>query len=129
MSEPVWLTPEIVISLHAGLIDTYGGLYGLRDRALLESAVARPQQLHAYGSPGLEDMAAAGAFAILRNHPFVDGNKRAALAFADIFLQINGLDLASDEAEAVVFIRDVAASELGEAELAAWIKANVEPVG
>lgn len=128
MSEPVWVTVEIVTSLQAGLVDTFGGLHGVRDVALLESAVARAQQLYAYGSPSIPEMAAGGAFAILRNHPFIDGNKRAALAFADIFLQLNGFDLTSSEAEAVIFIRDVAASELGEPELAAWIGANVEPL-
>ena len=128
MTEPVWLDQRSVLALHADLLREYGGLEGLRDEVLLESALARPQNQAAYGDPSLAGMAAAYAFGIARNHPFVDGNKRTALAAADVFLQLNGHEIVVDEVEAVTVIRDLAAGEIGEEELAAWITANIEEV-
>ncbi len=128
MTEPVWLDQRSVLALHADLLREYGGLGGVRDEGLLESALARPQNQAAYGDPSLAEMAAAYAFGIARNHPFVDGNKRTALAAADVFLQLNGHEIVVEEVEAVTMIRDLAAGEIGEEELAAWITANIEEV-
>lgn len=125
MSQPLWLDQRTVLALHAELIREYGGLAGVRDEGLLESAMARPQNLVAYGTPTLAEMAAAYAFGIARNHPFVDGNKRVALAAADVFLQLNGHEIIAEEVEAVAIIRDLAAGEIDEEDLAAWITANV----
>ncbi len=126
MTEPLWLDQRSVLALHADLLREYGGLEGVRDEGLLESALARPQNQAAYGDPSLAELAAAYAFGIARNHPFVDGNKRTALAAADVFLQLNGHEIVVDEVEAATMIRDLAAGEIGEEELAAWITANIE---
>ena len=128
MTEPIWLDQRSVLALHAELLREYGGLGGVRDEGLLESALARPQNQAAYGDPTLAEMAAAYAFGVARNHPFIDGNKRTALAAADVFLQLNGYEIVVEEVEAVAVIRDLAAGEIGEAELAAWIAANLEEV-
>lgn len=128
MTEPIWLDQRSVLALHAELLREYGGLGGVRDEGLLESALARPQNQAAYGDPTLAEMAAAYAFGIARNHPFIDGNKRTALAAADVFLQLNGYEIVVEEVEAVAVIRDLAAGEIGEEELAAWITANLEEV-
>ncbi len=128
MTEPLWLDRRSILALQAELIREYGGLGGVRDEGLLDSAMARAQNLLAYGDPSLAEMAAAYCFGIARNHPFLDGNKRTALAAADVFLQLNGHEIVVEEVEAVAVIRDLAAGEIGEEELAAWIKANVEEV-
>ncbi|MFQ5953727.1 MAG: type II toxin-antitoxin system death-on-curing family toxin [Kiloniellales bacterium] len=126
MREPVWLTETLVMALHEELIARFGGHGGVRDRGLLQSALARPRNLLAYGEPILERLAASYAFGLARNHPFVDGNKRVALAAIDVFLQLNGRELVAPEAEAVVVMRELAAGKIDEAALAAWIEANVE---
>ena len=128
MTEPLWLDKRIALALHEELLREHGGLAGVRDEGLLESALARPQNLAAYGDPTLAEMAAAYAFGIARNHPFVDGNKRTALMTAYTFLRTNGLRLIAPEVEAVAVIRDLAAGELGEDELARWIEENMDRV-
>lgn len=129
MTDPVWVKIEVVHAIHNALLAEHGGAAGVRDEALLASALARPQNLLAYEDPSLFDLAASYIFGIVRNHPFVDGNKRTGLMVGYTFLHRNGYELNAPEPEAVVMIRDVAAGELGEPELAAWIGANVEPVG
>lgn len=128
MSEPLWLAIDAVRAIHQELIAEYGGSPGIRDVSLLESALARPRQLLAYGDPGLFELAAAYAFGIVRNHPFVDGNKRTGMMAAYVFLRINGYRLEASEAEAVVVFQDLAAGEIDEAVLAKWIEANAAPV-
>ncbi len=128
MTEPIWLDKRIALALHESLIREFGGSGGVRDVGLLERALARPQNQAAYGDPSLTDMAAAYAFGIARNHAFVDGNKRTALMAAYAFLRMNGMRLTAPEVEAVAVIRDLAAGEIEEPELAAWIGANVESV-
>lgn len=98
----------------------------MRDENLLESALARPQQLLAYGSPDLFQMAAAYAFGIARNHPFVDGNKRTAFMAAYIFLVRNGMHPRMAEAETVLAMNDLASGVLAEGEFALWLKRNCE---
>lgn len=128
MNEPVWIELQLVVALHAESIAEFGGLNGIRDEGLLDSALARPRQLLAYGDPNLFELAATYAFGIARNHAFVDGNKRTALAAADVFLQLNGFEIVVDEVQAVVAFQDLAAGEIDEAMLAKWIEANAERV-
>lgn len=124
MKEPNWLSEAGVRSAHAALIAEHGGSDGIRDEGLLQSALARPRNLLAYGEPTIFALAAAYGFGIARNHPFIDGNKRAALIAIIMFLLRNGHRLMAPEAEAVVVIRDLAAGSLSEDELAAWIEAS-----
>jgi death-on-curing protein len=128
VNEPVWVERDLILALHEEVIAEHGGHAGVRDDGLLESALARPRQLLAYGDPGLFELAAAYAFGIVRNHPFIDGNKRAGLAAADVFLQLNGFEIVVDEVQAVVVFQDLAAGEIDEAVLAKWIEANAAPV-
>ena len=124
MSEPVWLTVELVVAFHDEQLREFGGPPGLRDAGMLESALGRPQNKWSYGETDLAALAAAYAFGIARNHPFVDGNKRAALLALVTFLGLNGIDLVADEAEAVVVIRELASGEIEEEGLARWIRDN-----
>lgn len=112
--------------IHAQFMDEHGGLYGPSREGALEAALARPRHLYHKQTkrPSLERMAAAYGFAIARGHCFPDGNKRLTLGVIDVFLQLNGRELTAEEAEAVVTIRAVAAGEMDEEELAAWISAN-----
>lgn len=121
MNEPIWLRIEAILAAHDDQLAEHGGGVGVRDQGLLESALARPLNLHAYGEPSLPRLAAAYAFGIARNHPFVDGNKRTALVAAELFLGLNGWDLTATDVECVEVFLSLAAGELGEEELAAWI--------
>ena len=121
MTDPVWLSRALVEAMHDDLITEHGGSHGIRDTGLLESALARAPNSQSYGAPTLAELAAAYAFGLCRNHPFIDGNKRIALAAADVFLQLNGRELVAPEAEAVVMTLDLASGKCGEAEYAAWI--------
>ena len=127
MTEPKWLTAELVEALHVECLGLFGGPSGLRDAGLLQSALDRPCNLYAYSDdPSLFEMAAAYCAGILRNHPFIDGNKRSALLAARAFLFLNGYLLEASEADEVVTIVGAAAGEIEEAALAAWIEANCE---
>ncbi len=122
-----WVAFESVLIFHDLQINEHGGAEGLRDEGGLRSALARPENLAAYGDPDLFDLAAAYARGIVQNHPFVDGNKRTAFVVSVAFLDLNGQELQAGEAEAaLVFIR-LAAGELGEAELAEWFRRNASP--
>ncbi|MCX6908321.1 MAG: type II toxin-antitoxin system death-on-curing family toxin [Verrucomicrobia bacterium] len=124
MKEPHWVLRETALALQERLLAEFGGLGGLRDEGLLESALARPQQLFAYGKPSLFDLAAAYAFGLVRNHPFLDGNKRIGFTTAVVFLELNGYRFAASEADATIKTLALAARELDEADYAAWLKAN-----
>jgi death on curing protein len=124
MSEIVWLTSELVQAIHARQLRMFGGPPGLRDEGALGSALGRPVNRAAYGEPDLAELAAAYAFGIAKNHPFIDGNKRAALLALVTFLGLNGIDFVADEAEAVVVIRGLAAGEIDEDGLTRWIRDN-----
>ena len=123
-----WLLKRTVISLHAEAIAEHGGGSGLRDEGLLESALARPQNLAAYGAPTAFELAASYAFGVARNHPFVDGNKRSALLAAYLFLRRNGWRLSAPEAEAVTVFLDLASGNLSEKDLATWLEGNSQPI-
>jgi death on curing protein len=122
VDEPVWLTADLVLAIHARQMRVFGGAIGLRDRSALESALGRPRNPWAYGSTDLAGLAAAYAFGIARNHPFVDGNKRVSLLALVTFLGLNGVDFIAEEAESAVIIRDLAAGQVEEAGLARWIR-------
>lgn len=125
MSEVVWLTTELVVAIHGEQLRMFGGPEGLRDRGMLEPALGRPMNKHAYEEADLADLAAAYAFGIARNHPFVDGNKRAALLSLIVFLGLNGVDFVVPEPEAVVAIQSLAAGTLSEEGLALWIRDRI----
>ena len=120
--EPCWLTREAVLAIHAQLLARFGGSAGIREDNMLESALAKPRQLHAYGQPNVYEMAAAYAFGIVKNHPFVDGNKRAGFVAAYTFLGINGFDFTAPEEEAVIFTRGLAAGEITLEEYTLWLQ-------
>ena len=120
--EPCWLTREAVLAIHAQLLARFGGSSGIRDDNMLESALAKPRQLHAYGQPNAYEMAAAYAFGIVKNHPFIDGNKRAGFVAAYTFLGVNGIDFTASEEEAVIFTRGLAAGDVTIEEYALWLR-------
>jgi death-on-curing protein len=124
----IWLERRDVEAFHAMQIAEFGGLAGLRDAGALESALARPRNLVAYGRPSVHELAAACAFGIARNHPFVDGNKRTAFVAAVVFLEINGMSFAASEEDVVVTFIALAAGKLTEARLAEWFAANSSSV-
>ena len=119
-----WLEAADLIAMHREVIAEFGGRPGLRDQALLESAAARPKNLAAYGPASAFDLAAAYAFGLARNHPFVDGNKRIALIASFTFLALNGWDVVAEETATVLVFVDLAAGEIGEKQLARWLEAN-----
>lgn len=125
MTEPVWLADDLPLALHERLVADFGGLAGVRDRGLLESAMARPRQLAAYGSPNAVELAAAYAVGIVRNHPFIDGNKRVGFMLAYIFLVRNGYRLTASEAAATRAVLDLASGALSEQAFAQWLADNV----
>jgi death on curing protein len=129
MTEPVWVRRDVLIAVHERLLAEHGGPAGLRDAGLLESALARPQQIRAYGdaAPDLAALAAAYAVAIVRNHPFVDGNKRVAFMTAYVFLACNGMTMTAPEAESTAAVMQLAAGELSEAQFAQWLRDTIRP--
>jgi len=127
MTEIVWLLYETIIAIHHRQIAEHGGTEGLRDEGLLSSALARPQNLFAYGdpSPDLAALAAAYAFGIARDHPFLDGNKRTALIAARTFLLLNGVNLKASQDEKVLIFLQLAEGLLTEEKLADWIRNRI----
>lgn len=124
MTAPGWVLRETVMALHEQLLAEFGGAPGLRDEALLASAMARPGQLHAYGTPTRFDLAASYAFGLVKNHPFVDGNKRIGFTTAVLFLELNGVRFEAPEVEAIVQTLALAAGDLDEAAYAAWMQTH-----
>lgn len=122
MSEPQWLAVDLVIDIHAEQLALFGGPAGIRDQGMLESALGRPQNKFAYGERDLTALAAAYAFGIARNHPFIDGNKRAALAAMIVFFNLNGIDLLIPQADMTAAILAVAAGEAEEDVLVQWLR-------
>jgi death on curing protein len=127
MTRPIWVDRATVLIGHAESLAAHGGAGGVRDMGLLESALARPQNLHAYGEGDVAALAAAYAFGIVRNHPFVDGNKRTGFLTAALFLELNGFRFVASEPDVIVRTLALAASEIDEAEFAAWLRENVQP--
>lgn len=121
----VWISLDVAMAAHLEQLSEHGGGEGVRDIGMLESAMARPQNVAAYGSPDAADLAAAYAYGIARNHPFADGNKRTAAVVSETFLVMNGCSLAASDAELVVAFLALAAGELSEEELADWFRSHI----
>jgi death-on-curing protein len=121
-----WIDPRVALALHGEQLRAWGGGDGVRDHGLLDSALARPQNLAAYGDPDLAALAASYAYGLAKNHPFVDGNKRAALVVCETFLIDNGSALEATDAELAVLFEELAAGELSEDALAAWLRERIE---
>jgi len=118
----IWVALDVAIAAHAEQIAEHGGGEGIREAGLLDSAMARPQNLALYGDPDVSELAASYAFGIARNHPFVDGNKRTAAVVSETFLLLNGHVLTATDAELVITFVALAAGELSEEELTAWFR-------
>ena len=124
MTEPIWVSVELVVDIHAEQLALFGGPAGIRDHGLLESALARAPNKYSYGEHELAALAATYAFGVARNHPFVDGNKRAAFASMIVFLGLNDIDFLVPEPEATAAILALAAGEVDEDGLTRWIRDN-----
>lgn len=125
----VWIDKKLLLLLHDESLAEHGGAAGLRDEGLLDSALARPMNLIAYGEPDLAELAASYGVGLAKNHAFVDGNKRAAFLAVGLFLRLNGHRLNATPAAATVAMMDVAAGTLNEADFADWIRRHCAPVG
>ena len=124
MKEPVWVDASDVYSFQLEMLAAFGGLAGLRDEGLLHSALSRPKNLFAYEKPTLFELAAEYALGIVKNHPFLDGNKRAGFMAAALFLEANGLRFSAPEEEVVLQTLALAAGEIDQKEYAVWMKAS-----
>lgn len=124
----VWLEKALVLAIHDRQIAEHGGSAGVRDEGLLESALARPQQSHAYGDPApdLADLAAALTYGLARNHPFLDGNKRTAAVCCETFIELNGATLAAEDLELFKQYLALADGKLAERDFAAWLRERIQ---
>jgi len=124
---PIWIDERDVLAVHDRLLALHGGIQGLRDRGLLESALARPRQHYAYvEGTSIVEMESLYTAGIVRNHPFLDGNKRAGFTAGVLFLEMNGFDFVADELEVIGTVLALAEGELDEAGYTAWLRANVK---
>ena len=121
----IWIDSAVIHAVHEEQLAEHGGGSGVRDENLLASALARPQQLAHYGEPDLADLAAAYAFGIARNHPFIDGNKRTAFVACELFLLLNGAELTAPDADCVLTMLALAAGQLDEAAFAGWVRTHL----
>ena len=128
MDAPRWIGLAVVLALHDEQLAEHGGAAGLRDAGLLDSALDRPKNLLAYGTPDLAALAAAYGFGLIRNHPFVDGNKRVAFVVTETFLALAGQEIAADGAECLSTWLSLAAGAMPEDELAAWLRLRLRPI-
>jgi len=125
--EPLWIEERDVLAIHDRLLALHGGATGVRDRGLLESALARPRQHHAYaGTSDFIEMAALYTAGIARNHPFVDGNKRTGFVIGILFLELHGFDFKASEADATQAVMALASGTLDEAAFTAWLRENAK---
>jgi death-on-curing protein len=123
--EPLWIEERDAVAIHDRLLALHGGGVGLRDRGLLQSALARPQQHYAYGdNPDVAQMAALYTAGIVGNHPFVDGNKRTGFVLGVLFLELHGFDFRASEEDATQAVMELAAGTLDEAGYTAWVREN-----
>ncbi|MDP9892276.1 death-on-curing protein [Variovorax boronicumulans] len=127
MSTWRWIDRRTLILLHDESLAEHGGASGLRDETMLQSALARPLNLVSYESPDAADLAAAYGVGLAKNHPFIDGNKRAAFLSVGLFLALNGQRLVATQAEATLVMLDVAASAMDESSFANWIRGHMAP--
>lgn len=126
MAEPKWILDEVVLAVHQGQIAEHGGMDGVRDKGLLESALAKPRNLYHYNDPkpSIAEIAAAYAYGIAHNHAFIDGNKRTALVVCRLFLALNGVELKASAANKYQTFMKLAIGELTEEELVRWITSH-----
>ena len=124
MSAWVWIERSVILAIHETQLAEHGGGNGIRDFNLLESALARPMNLAAYGEPDAPALAAAYGYGISRNHAFIDGNKRTGFVAAELFLRLNGYQLAAGDADCVLTMLSVAAGDITEDEFATWLRAH-----
>jgi death on curing protein len=130
VTEPVWIDERDALTLHGRLLALYGGAEGVRDDGLLKSALARPQQVYAYAdAPDVIDLAATYTVGIVRNHPFVDGNKRTGFVVGILFLELNGYRFTASEEAATQAVMEVAAGSLDEAGYTAFLRGKVRAEG
>lgn len=122
MSGWVWVERSVMLAVHDEQLAEHGGAVGLREEGLFDSALARPQNLSAYGSPDHADLAAAYGVGLAKNHAFVDGNKRTAFVAVELFLVLNGYELTASDADCVLTMLAVATGDLDEAAFATWIR-------
>ncbi len=125
MTEPRFLDADLAYAIHERQLAEHGGLGGIKDAGLLESAMGRPLNKFAYGESDLCALAAAYAFGIARNHPFNDGNKRTAWVMARLFLRLNGVAIAFDKTDAIRTVQTLAAGDLPEEALADWFRRHI----
>ncbi len=123
----VWLDKRLILAVHDEQLAEHGGLSGVRDNGLLESALARPEHLAAYGEPDIAELAASYGYGIARNHPFIDGNERTAFVAILLFLAFNDYSLHASDSDKVIVMLKVAVGEILEAEFAAWLRINSKP--
>ncbi|MGQ3052796.1 MAG: type II toxin-antitoxin system death-on-curing family toxin [Roseateles sp.] len=123
-----WLNADVLRAIHYEQLAEHGGAPGIRDEGLFDSAVTRPQNLVAYGQPDVFELAAAYAVGLAKNHPFIDGNRRTAYVAMELFLWLNGLELLASDADCVITMLGVAASDISEAQLADWLRQQTEPI-
>jgi len=128
VKEAQWVLREVVFAAHEQSLAQFGGAAGMRDEALLDSALGKPLNLFAYGKPSLFDLAASYGYGIIKNHPFVDGNKRTGFIVAVVFLELNGYAFHASEVDATLKTLALAAGELSEAGYSDWLKANSKRV-
>ncbi len=124
MKEPTWLNREDCLAIHEMMLAQHGGLAGVRDEGLLESALAKPRNLFAYGSSAAHELAASYAAGIILDHPFLDGNKRTGFMMATTFLVLNGLSFTASEESVVEMTLALAAGGVGQAAYAEWLRRN-----
>jgi death on curing protein len=127
MPEAILIDLDVVLAIHDEQLAEHGGQAGVRDRGLLESALARPRNQFEHGESSLTRLAAAYAFGVSRDHPFLDGNKRTSLVVAELFLELNGFELVAGDAACVATFLSLAAGELTEGDLARWVTENSHP--
>lgn len=127
--EPIWISEDFALAIHERQLAEHGGGSGIRDRGMFESAMARPLQLHAYGGEqaGIPEFAAAYAFGLARNHPFVDGNKRTAYVVCRTFLVINGWDLVGSLNDRYAIFLAMSAGEIDEEAFTHWLRQHARP--
>lgn len=127
MDQPTWVLKSVVFALHEEQLAEHGGSPGLRDEGLLDSALARPQNLTAYGRPDMSDMAASYAFGLAKKQAFIDGNKRVSLVVTELFLDLNDIQIVATDEEILFKWLALAGGQVDEASLAQWIRERVEP--
>lgn len=126
MTRPIWLTPEIMLEVHSEQIAEHGGTDGIRDEGLFESAMSRPLNAFAYGDDDLINLAALYAAGIIKNHPFLDGNKRTGFVASELFLTLNGVALPASDDEVLAAVLSLASGEWDDKDYANWLRENTE---